>query len=192
LFSSHGTMQDNGPPPIFETVAEMQSYGFKPRYSGKDKLDLTLLNNEEHMLLKNLRIAMMFYLNSTCAVYSALYMREQKSRPCIEGLTWRIMRDLVACGSFATMKSAQSELIAYSNEVDYDQIPILNREKPAFHDVLQVFIQRAILTARLKLRYGFTRTEPNPALNLYNFATATVGLAEKQIANTAKQYGWGR
>jgi hypothetical protein len=188
VFLSHGSRPGGGPAAIFDTLPEMEAAGFKPRYEGLSRLDITSLTLDEQRFFKSLTMAMISYafiVNSNGALQS---MRRDNTSKFRNGLGPSLLQSTVDCGLFGDIEAARAALLSYIRLTESSSIStILNKEKPASGDLLEHFIIRSIEASGAKAQYGVVRT------GITGFDTVAVPLAGeilKSIVVAARQYGW--
>lgn len=188
VFLSHGSRSGGGPATIFETLAEMEAAGFKPRYDELSRLDITSLTLDEQRFFKSLTAAMISYafmVNSNGALQN---MRRDNTSRFRNGLGPSLLQSTVDCGLFGDIEAARTALLFYIRLFESSSIStILNREKPASGDLLEHFIIKSIEVSGAKAQYGVVRT------GITGFDTVAVPLVEevlKSIVAAAQRYGW--
>ena len=188
VFISHGARSTGGRTTIFDTPAEMEAAGYKPRFTEIVEIDLHSLTKDEQLLLRNLQTAMIsfaFIVNSNAALQ---YMRRENTSKFRNGLGPSLLRSMVECRLFDRIETAQTEVLSYANAVNSASgSTVLNLDRPASGDVLEQFIVRAVAFSGSRLQYGFTRT------GLTGFDLVAVPLVQetlKSIYGAATQYKW--
>ena len=188
VFMSHGSISDAGPTVIFDTPDEMEAAGFTRSYEAITEIDLHSLSVDDQLLLRNLHVAMIsfaFKVNSNAAQH---YMRPDNTLKFRHGLGPSLLRSMIDCGLFDNIEAAKAAVQSYVESVDSTSTPaVLNMEKPASGDLLELFIVRAVQLSKAKQRYGFTRT------GLTGFDLVAIPLVEetlKSIYSAAMQYKW--
>ncbi len=61
VFLSHGTQPNAGPGAIFDTAADMQAAGFKPRFPEITEMTVESLDQDQQLLFKRLQVAMISF-----------------------------------------------------------------------------------------------------------------------------------
>jgi hypothetical protein len=188
VFLSHGTGPNDGPAVIFDTTADMQAAGFKPRFSEITEIAVESLNKDEQLLFKTLQVAMIsfaFIVNSNGALQN---MRRENTSKFRNGLGPSLLKSMIDCGLFEKIETAQSEVLAYANSVtSAGTTAVLNMQRPASGDLLEHFILRAVAGSGVKLRYGFVRAGTT------GFDLVAVPLVEetlRSIAGATLNYRW--
>jgi hypothetical protein len=188
VFMSHGTGPNGGPTIIFDTVADMEAAGFKPRFTAITEIDLGSLTEDEQLLFKSLQTTMIsfaFIVNSNGALQN---MRRDNTSKFRNGLGPSLLKSLVDYGLFERIATAQTELLSCIKSFESASIStVLNMEKPASGDLLEHFIVRAVRVSRATSRYGFTRS------GFTGFDVMAVSLVEetlKSIVGATLQYTW--
>lgn len=191
MFVSHGIGPNGGPAVIFDTKDEMKAAGFTPVFEERPRnpIDVTLLNDDERLLLKSLTVAMIafaFIVNSNAALQ---YMQRDNTSKFRNGLGPSLLDSMVSYGLFDKLESARAALLSYTQALESASIStILNRNNPADGDVLEYFIARSVEGLGAKVRYGFCRTGTT------GFDVFVVPLAEetlKSILAATHEYKWG-
>lgn len=159
VFIGHGKRPNGGPPIIFDTAADMEAAGFKPRFEAIVKIELDSLTEDERLLFKSLQTSMISYtfiVNSNGALQN---MRRDNTSKFHNALGPSLLQSMVDCGLFAKIEAAQAALLSYIKSIDSaSTATVFNLEKPASGDLLEHFIVRAVEVAGATFRYGFTRT----------------------------------
>lgn len=188
VFISHGARLTGGPTTIFDTQAEMEAAGYRPRFSEIVEIDFGSLTKNEQLLFRSLQTAMIsfvFIMNSNTALQ---YMRRESTSKFRSGLGPSLLKSMVKCGLFDRIESAQTEVLSYANVADSTSITtVLNMDRPASGDLLEQFIVRAVAVSGSKLHYGFTRT------GLTGFDLIALPLAQesvKAIYGAVTKYRW--
>lgn len=188
VFIGHGARSTGGRTTIFDTQAEMEAAGYRPRFSEIVEIDLGSLTKDEQLLFRSLQTAMIsfaFIVNSNAALQ---YMRRENTSKFRNGLGPSLLRSMVECGLFDRIEAAQTEVLSYANVVESASgSTVLNMDRPASGDVLEQFIVRAVAVSGSTLHYGFTRT------GLTGFDLIAVPLAQetvKSIYGATTKYRW--
>lgn len=188
VFISHGVRPIGGQTTIFDTPAEMEAAGYKPRFTEIVAIDSGSLTKNEQLLFRSLQTAMIsfaFIVNSNAALQ---YMRRENTPKFRNGLVPSLLRSMVECRLFDKIETAQAGVLFYANTVNSASASIvLNVDRPASGDILEQFILRAVAVSGSRLQYGFTRT------GLTGFDIVAVPLAQetlKSIYGAATQYKW--
>ena len=188
VFISHGVRPTGGRTTIFDTSAEMEAAGYKPRFTEIVEINFGLLTKDEQLLFRSLQTAMIsfaFIMTSNAALQ---YMRRENTSKFRNGLGPSVLRSMVECHLFDRIETAQTEVLGYANAVDSESAStVLNMNRPASGDVLEQFMVRAVAVSGSTLQYGFTRT------GLTGFDLIAVPLAQetvKSIHGAATQYKW--
>jgi hypothetical protein len=188
LFMSHGTSPIGGAAAVFDTRADMEAAGFKPRFEEITEIDVTSLTPEEQNVFRSLQTAMIsfaFIVNSNAALQ---YMRRDNTSKFRNGLGPSLLRSMVDCGLMANVEAAKDTVMSYVETVDSASASkVLNIERPADGDLLERFIERAVRLSQAKSRHGFTRT------GLTGFDLVAVPLVQetlKSILGATQQYNW--
>lgn len=188
VFISHGARLTGGPPTIFDTQAEMEAAGYRPRFSEIVAIDLGSLTKDEQLLYRSLQTVMIsfaFIVNSNAALQ---YMRRENTSKFRSGLGPSLLRSMVECGLFDRIETAQTEVLSYASLVNSASAStVLNLDKPGSGDVLEQFIVRAVAASGSTLHYGFTRT------GLTGFDLIALPLAQgivKAIHGAVTKYSW--
>lgn len=187
VFMSHGARPNAGPTTIFDTAADMETAGFKPRFTAITEIDLGSLTKDEQFLFRSLQTAMIpfaFIVNSNAALQ---YMRRNNTSKFRNGLGASLLRLMVDCHLFDRIETAQVEVLSYANSVPASAFTVLNKERPASGDLLEQFIVRAVTVSGARLQYGFTRT------GLIGFDVLAVPLVLetlKSILGATMRYKW--
>ena len=188
VFISHGTRTTGGRTTIFDTPAEMEVAGYKPRFTEIVEINFGSLTKDEQLLFKSLQTAMIsfaFIVNSNAALQS---MRRENTSKFRNGLGPSLLKSMVENHLFDRIETAQTEVLSYVNAVDSTSAStVMNMDKPASGDFLEQFIVRAVAVSGSTLQYGFTRT------GLTGFDLMAIPLAQetmKSIYGAATQYKW--
>jgi hypothetical protein len=188
VFISHGARSTGGRTTIFDTQAEMEAAGYKPRFAEIVEINFGSLTKDEELLFRSLQTAMIsfaFIVNSNAALQ---YMQRENTSKFRNGLGPSLLRSMVECRLFDRIETAQAEVLSYANSVNSASASsVLNMDRPASGDVLEQFIVRAVAVSGSTLQYGFTRT------GLTGFDLVAVPLAQetvKSIYGAAIKYKW--
>ena len=188
MFLSHGSRPGQGPATIFDTLAEMEAAGFKPRYEELSRLDITSLTKDEQRVFKSLTTAMISYafiVNSNGALQN---MRQDNTSRFRNGLGPSLLQSTVDCGLFGDVEAARAALLSYIRLFASSSIStILNKAKPASGDLLEHFIIKSIEASEAKAQYGIVRT------GIIGFDIVAVPLVVefmKSIIAATQHYGW--
>ncbi|HXQ20495.1 MAG TPA: hypothetical protein VN812_02390, partial [Candidatus Acidoferrales bacterium] len=185
---SHGTRPNGGSVAVFDTAADMEAAGFKPRFDEIAEIDLASLTVDEQRVLTSLQMAMIsfaFIVNSNAALQ---YMRRDNTSKFRNGLGPSLLRSMVDCGLVADEEAAKDALMSYVQTVDANSAStILNIERPASGDLLERFIEEAVRRSQAKSAYGFIRT------GLTGFDVVAIPLVQetlKSIFGATRHYKW--
>lgn len=188
VFMSHGTRPNGGPTVIFDTSANMEAAGFKPRFPEITEIPLGSLSKDEQLLFRRLQAATVsfaFIVNSNGALQN---MRRKNTSKFRNGIGPSLLKSAVECGIFDKIETAQSEVLSYVNSVSSAATStVLNMESPGSGDLLEAFILRAVAGSGAKLRYGFIRTGST------GFDLVSVPLVQgilRSIAGATLKYKW--
>ena len=186
VFISHGARPNGGQITIFDTAAEMQKSGYKPRFTEIVEIDLALLTKDERLLFRSLQTAMIGFAYVINFNGAFQYMRREKAREFLHGLGPSLIRSMVDCHLFDKIEEARTQVSSYGDLVNRPFV-VLNMEKPGSGDILEQFIVRAVTFSGSKLQYGFTRT------GLTGFDVVAVPMVEetlKSIYGATTHYKW--
>jgi hypothetical protein len=188
LFISHGARLTGGTTNIFDTQAEMEAAGYRPRFSEIVEIDFGSLTKDEQLLFRSLQRAMIFFAGMVNLNVALQYMRRENTTKFQSGLRPSLLRSMVKCGLFDRIETAQAEVLSYASLVNSASASIyLNMDKPGSGDFLEQFIVRAVEASGSTLHYGFIRT------GLTGFDLIALRLAQetvKAIYGVVTKYGW--
>lgn len=192
VFISHGSRSIGGETGIFDTRAEMEAAGYKPRFTEIIKIDLDSLTKDEELLFRSLQTAMISFAFIVIWNAALLLMRRENASKFRNGLVPSLLRSMVKCGLFDRIETARTEMLPYGNSyanraTSASASTVLNMDRPGSGDILEEFVVRAVSVSGSTLHYGFTRT------GLTGFDLIAVPLAEeavKSIHGAVKKYKW--
>jgi len=183
LLWSHGTMPQGGQTTIFDTFADMEAAGFTPRFKER-AADLTSLTVDEQLLFKNLQTAMISFASTVNTNGAMNYMRQENASKFRNGFELSLLQSMVDCGLVGSIEAAKAAVLSLRRNIDFTLTSmVLNTEKPASGDILELSIVGAVHLSQAKLRYGFVR---EGMINVVPFAEDTL----KSISAATLHYKW--
>jgi hypothetical protein len=188
VFMSHGARQGGGVAAVFDTAAELQAAGFKPRYQEVTEIELSSLSEEQQLLFTSLHVAMIsfaFVVNSNAALQN---MRPESASKFRDGLGPSLFQSMANCGLVHGAEGARSAVLAHAKSaMSAGARTVLNLQRPASEDILEHLILRAVAVSGAKAGYGFVRTGAT------GFDVVAVPLVQetlRSIAGAILQYKW--
>jgi hypothetical protein len=190
IFMSHGT-HIGGEPTIFDTVSDMITAGFTPRFTATTEtteINRSLLTKNEYLLYENVQSAMLAYSYQVHMTAAHQYMKPTNASEFNKGLAPSLLQSVAQSGLFSTEDDAKNAVMAYLAFCESSNSNmVLNLEKPASSDLLEHLIVSAVKLCQAKSTYCFARTGQT---GFDIVAVPLVNETLKSIYGATRQYNW--
>lgn len=190
-FFSHGSRPKDAASSdqlIFDTVAEMESAGFKHRYDDTFRIVGAMLPADERLLYLSLHAGMTPFACLLVSNLASPFMQQRNFDEFSAGVAEATSIEMTDSGLYADAASAKAALKSYTHWYKSASNPaILDTRKPARGDFLEASLIRCIEQSGTQSQYAFVRTG---TFRLDMMATTIIEETANSIAAAARNFEW--